>query len=124
MNAHRHPDLLQLLQRALREGGDTHTAQDVAAALQAGDAQIVADPAGQPDAQHAAPGMGEHLGNDEGLAGGRLPALRALLPDLEELARLEGCTGLVAYGRPGWMAEAARHGWTARAIVYTKELQT
>ena len=124
MNAHRHPDLLQLLQRALREGGDTHTAQDVAAARQAGDAPSVADPAGQAFIITEVLAHPRRSVLRVWLAGGRLPALRALLPDLEELARLEGCTGLVAYGRPGWMAEAARHGWTARAIVYTKELQT
>jgi hypothetical protein len=112
------------LQQALEAAGDTHTPADVAAAIERGDAQLLTDHDGRAFMITEVLQYPRKRVLRLWLAGGRLTALRTLAPQLEQLAREQGCDAMEAAGRAGWMDEAGLHGWTPTAVVYGKELAT
>lgn len=109
------------LQKALDFGGGAYTLEDVEQMISMGTAQmwpsgesvIVTEIVVYPRAKHL------HLF----LAGGNLDELDALLPEVLEWGRGQGCTEATLSGRRGWERSfLADQGWKPTLIVMTKEL--
>jgi len=109
------------IQKALEFGGTAYTIEDVEQMITEGKAQmwpngdsvIVTEVIQYPRAKHL------HLF----LAGGSLEELDALLPEVLEWGKAQGCDRVTLSGRRGWERSfLADQGWKPTLIVMEKEL--
>jgi hypothetical protein len=120
MTAERHPDLMACLRTALLRDGGHYTVADVMQALQRGEAQIITSDANDAFVLTEVLSFPRHRALRIWVAGGRLQSLLELVPQVDELAREEGCAELLALGRPGWLRMAERHGWSPQSLLFRR----
>jgi hypothetical protein len=57
------------------------------------------------------------------LAGGTIPALQAMLPNIDDFGRRHGCTSATLCGRLGWTRSfLMQEGWKPTVVTMMKEL--
>ena len=114
-------ELMRRLQRALGVAGNTHTPDDVAAAVKAGrmqawtrgDSLVVTEVLEFPQAKAL----------NVFLAVGDLDEVMALQPDLEAFGRQHGCKAMRMEGRKGWRRVLPEHGWKEdQKVIYERAL--
>lgn len=113
-------ELISGLSVALTHAGGTHTLEDVADALEAGDAQIWKN--GDAVAITEINQSPQKRTCRIWLAAGEMDALVKLTERIEGWAKDEGCDQMALVGRKGWERFAPRHGWQYHATVMAKEL--
>jgi hypothetical protein len=109
------------IQPALDHAGNTHTLEDVAAAIADGTAFLFA---GERSAIVVEINDYPRRKVLNGwLAGGDLAEIvGVLIPKAEAFAREQGCARCMIGGRPGWERVLAADGWEPMARVIVKEL--
>lgn len=109
------------IQKALNLGGDVYTIADVEQMIAEGKAQvwpgedsvIVTEVIDYPRARHL------HLF----LAGGNLEELEAMLPEILDWGREQGCNRATLSGRRGWERSFLRdQGWRPNLVIMEKEI--
>ena len=109
------------IQKALNFGGNVYTIEDVEELIATGKAQvwpgqdsvIVTEIISYPQAKHL------HLF----LAGGNLDELEAMLPEILDWGREQGCTRASLSGRRGWERSFLRdQGWKPNLVIMEKEI--
>ena len=107
------------LEKALRLGGNTHTVEDVAARIEAGQAQLWENGDGAIVTE-----VYEHPRRkvvSYWLACGALDAVLALQEDIDGWARGIGCDFATLTGRRGWAPILPKHGWRLDGLQYVKD---
>ena len=117
------PDVLRTrLEDALEQGGGDHTIDELAEEVRAGRAQCFHTTRAVVFTQI------ERHRNYSALrvyvAAGALEDVMSLQPEVEALARAEGCDRLVMIGRRGWKAVLPKFGWAEAMVVYERPLET
>lgn len=108
------------LQRALDHAGNTHTLEDVAHEVAAGNAQfwlneravIVTEVTEYPEVTEL----------NFWLCGGDLGPVLELAEQVYRWGREQGCDRAVFTGRKGWAPVLKAHGWEPALVCYSKEL--
>jgi hypothetical protein len=109
------------IEAALAYAGDTHTFDDVVAAVAEGKARswpgphsvIITEMVEYPRSKHI------HFW----IAGGNLAELEQMTPIILDWARTQGCTKASLAGRRGWERTfIARTGWKQSLVVFEKSL--
>lgn len=100
---------LKGIERALREGGNTHTIEDVLQQIEAGSAQLwVVDDALIVTEIHEAPRAKTlHFW----IATGKMDPVLALHTDVMAWGKEQGCDRATLAGRRGWLRVLAGKGW-------------
>ena len=109
------------LQKALDHAGNTHTLEDVEAALAKGLVQWW--PGENSAAVTEIIQYPQQRALHFWLAGGNLSELESMYPAAEAWGREHGCTVATTSGRPGWERTfLRREGWQPRTVVMMKAL--
>ena len=108
------------IKKALHYAGDYHSWEDVVDGLENGMFQIFDNDDGAIITQVSQLPKGRFL--SAWLAGGRLPGIMKNVPQMETLARKEGCKQLIMTGRMGWDKVLPKYGWTKIGVVYSKDV--
>lgn len=115
-------DLRARLEDALEQGGGDHTVAELAEEVRAGRAQCFHNQRAVVFTQI------ERHRNYSALrvyvAAGALDDVMGLQPEVEALARAEGCDRLVMIGRRGWTRVLPRYGWAEKMVVYERPLES
>jgi hypothetical protein len=114
-------ELRDKVEAALREGGGTHSYDDVLAGIRSDRYQwwpglksfVVTEIMDYPQKRVC------HVF----LAGGELEEIRAIRTWIEQWAKQIGCTSATIYGRPGWERELKGEGWQRTAVCLEKSLE-
>lgn len=109
------------LQKALNLAGNTHSFEDVRAAIDEG--RVIFWPGANSAVLTEIIEYPQQRTLNFWLAGGNLAELEAMYPGIEAWGREQGCTTASTSGRPGWERTfLKREGWKPRTVVMTKEL--
>ncbi|NNM74743.1 hypothetical protein [Enterovirga aerilata] len=116
------PDMLKLMQRALRESGDCYTLADIRDAIKDGRMQAFTneDDTAFVVTEIAVTPRKKFL-NVIFLCG-ELDAVMALQPQVAEFARANGCGFLLSCGREGWAKVLPQHGWERTGVIHVLDL--
>ncbi len=107
--------------KALKIAGDTHTPEDVLAAVDRGDMQlwgnsdaiVVTEPCFYP----------QYSVVQIAMVAGKLDAVMALQPDIEKFGQSIGSRKLRMIGREGWIPILPKYGWRQdRRVMFEKDL--
>jgi hypothetical protein len=117
----RSPKLRAKIERALRQGGDTHTLDDLLDSVadgmagwiesESGESVIVAEVSVSPRKRAAHAFV---------VAGDMHEVLHELQPRLHEFARQNDCTDLTCCGRVGWTQVLPEHGWRVNNVTLSR----
>lgn len=107
------------IEAALERGGNTHSFDDIAAAVAAGTMQLWPAPRGCLVTEIVQFPRKRVL--DVFLGGGELDQLADMHRDVIAWAKSQGCTEAIITGRRGWVRAFAGHGWKEQATVLRKE---
>ena len=108
------------LLKALRRAGGTHIVQDIADMIVRGVAQFFGDDKGACITEVITYPRRRVL--NIWIAIGEREACLGLLPQIEEFARANGCTGIVETGREGWIPFLEARGWHKFGMVMMKDV--
>lgn len=108
------------LERALAQGGNTHTIADVVQMLNEGKARFWSQGDGYIVTEIQE--FPQKKAVNYWLCFGRLRDVLALEHDINPWAIEQGCSVAVACGRPGWLRAAGPTGWRLHGYAYTKAL--
>ena len=109
------------LEDALELGGGDHTVEELADEVRAGRAQCFHNQRAVVFTQ-----IEEHRlwkGLRVYAAAGSLEDVMTLQPELEDLAKREGCSKLIMIGRRGWRRVLPAYGWRETMVVYERPLE-
>ena len=116
------PDILrERLEDALRQGGGDHTVEELAEEVRAGRAQCFHNTRAVIFTQIERHRLYSAL--RVYVAAGALEDVMSLQPELEHVARAEGCDRLVMIGRRGWKSVLPKFGWAETMVVYERPLE-
>jgi hypothetical protein len=116
------PDELRArLEEALDRGGGDHTVAELAEEVRAGRAQCFHNTRAVVFTQIERHRLYSAL--RVYVAAGALADVMNLQPELEHLARAEGCDRLVMIGRRGWKSVLPTFGWRETMVVYERPLE-
>jgi hypothetical protein len=113
-------DVADRIQKALDIAG-THTADDLYAAIESGDAKLWVNRDSIVVTQIVEFPLSRHLNVWVG-AGLLDDVIGVLHPEIEDYARQEGCDSMTALGRRGWRKSLSKHGWVDTLTQYRKDL--
>ena len=109
------------LEDALVQGGGDHTPAELAEEVRAGRAQCFHNTRAVVFTQ-----IEEHRlwkGLRVYAAAGSLEDVMTLQPELEDLAKREGCSKLIMIGRLGWRRVLPKYGWRETMVVFERPLE-
>ncbi len=109
------------LEDALEQGGGDHTVEELAEEVRAGRAQCFHNQRAVVFTQIEAHRLWRAL--RVYVAAGDLNDVMSLQPELESLAKAEGCDRLMMIGRRGWTRVLPRYGWRETAVVFERPLE-
>lgn len=104
-------ELQRRLQKALSVGGNTHTAADIAAAIDRGEMQAWVN--GDSLVVTEIVNFPQISAINIVIAVGSLSEVMSLQPVIEEFGRHHGCSVMRMQGRKGWERVLPHHGWQA-----------
>lgn len=116
----REQDIVRKLQKALDLAGNTHTVADVVERIRQGKAQAW-EHGGSLAVTELLQGPQRTVAN-YWLYAGRLDDWPALTGRIEQWARAEGATRVVAGGRRGWQPFVAPYGYRPTGVSYAKDI--
>ena len=111
--------LIPRIARALKHGLGTHTVEDVAGALAAGEMQVFFNDAAICVTEIKQAPRKKFLSIF--LVAGELAALKQLQPQVLQFGRNQNCDFVLGSGRIGWQ-KVATEGWAKRWVVHTFNL--
>jgi hypothetical protein len=109
------------LEEALQRGGGDHTVDELAEEVRAGRAQCFHNQRAVVFTQIERHRLYSAL--RVYVAAGALEDVMSLQPELDVLARAEGCDRLVMIGRRGWKSVLPKFGWSETMVVYERPLE-
>jgi hypothetical protein len=115
-------NLRDRLEEALLRGGGDHTIAELAEEVRIGRAQCFHNTRAIVFTQierHKT-----HAALRVYVAAGALEDVMSLQPEVEHLARQEGCDRLIMIGRRGWKSVLPKFGWNETMVVYERPLET
>jgi len=109
------------MEKALRLGGDTHTVEDVVAALEKGEMQGFWTENAMVVTQIVAHPRKKEL--NVFLAFGDLDGVMSLQDQIADFGRQHGCSFMVMSGRSGWQKVLPQHGWFKVGVTHALPLE-